>query len=175
MSIHFIPINYHHLDDCALIAQWFNDPEINYLITPNASPHSPLPITAKYISEVNLHSPFEKYAYFIVYNNTIVGDVNIIDNPSYLLNKQGNSCWLGITIAYKQFQGLGIGKQAMNFIESLAKDLGFVRIELGVFSFNERAIAFYKKLNYQPIGKIPRITYYNGEWHDDLRFEKYLT
>ncbi|MDF2700398.1 MAG: hypothetical protein K0Q49_1956 [Haloplasmataceae bacterium] len=174
MKIEFVPINYANLNDCTILAKWFNDPELNYLISPNFYPGELPYVSAEYISQSNIHPKNEKFAYFIVADNNVIGDVNIIANPEYLTKFDGFSSWLGITIGEKEYHGYGIGKQAMNFIEEVARDLGFTRMELGVFSFNKRAIEFYKKLGYKHITKVPNFTYYEGSWYDDLRFEKYL-
>lgn len=174
MKVEFVPINFKDLKDCQILANWFNDPNLNYLISPNFEPGPLVEVTATYISQINSYPKFEKYAYFIVCDQKIIGDVNITDNPDYLLKKGYNSSWLGISIGYDEYQNKGIGKLAMNFIEGLAIDLGFQRMELGVFSFNERAINFYKKLGYTSIGTVPDFTYLNGIWYDDLRFEKFF-
>lgn len=174
MDIKFIPINFHDRNDCAILAKWFNDPEINYLISPNFT-QGPLGyVSPEQIQQMNLYSRYDKYSYFIVCDNIIVGDINITDNPDFLLKKDGSSAWLGITIGEKTYRGKGVGKVAMHFIEDFAKEIGFKRIELGVFSFNTVAINFYKKLGYKQIGVIPRFTFYVDRWYDDFRFEKYI-
>ncbi len=174
MKIDFIPIDFTNMNDCAILAKWFNDPEISYLITPNFY-QGPLGyVSPDYVSQLNVYTKYEKHAFFIVCDNYIIGDVNILDHPDFLLKKDNLSCWLGITIGEKAYQGLGVGKEAMRFIEKYAKDLGYERMELGVFEFNQKAIQFYKDLGYTQIGKIPRFTFYNGRWYDDIRFEKYL-
>jgi diamine N-acetyltransferase len=174
MKVDFIPINYSDLNDCAILTKWFNDPRINYLISPNFHPSGMKPITPEYLSLQNIQPKNERYAYFIVVDGYIIGDINIMDNPDYLAKKGLNTCWLGITIGESQYQGKGIGQIAMRFIEDLGKELGFNRMELGVFEFNTKAIAFYKKLGYQQFSVVPKFTFYNGKWYDDLRFEKFL-
>jgi diamine N-acetyltransferase len=174
MKIDFIPINYHNLKDCEILAKWFNDPKINYLISPNFQPGSHPLITPSHISKVNSYPKYEKYAYFIVCDGKIIGDINIIDNPDYIMKTGYNSCWLGITIGEKGYQGKGIGKRAMDFIEALSIELGFDRLELGVFEYNLNAIEFYKKCGYKQIGVVPKFTFYQGMWYDDLRFEKFF-
>lgn len=174
MNINFIPINYTNLNDCAILAKWFNDPTINYLISPNFYQGELTEVTPEYISQLNMYPKNEKYAYFIVVNNLIVGDINIIDNPEYLVSKDKSTSWLGITVGEKAYRGHGVGKEAMKFIEKTARDLGFERMELGVFSFNTKAIKFYENLGYKHFATIPNFTFYNGQWYDDLRYEKTL-
>jgi len=175
MKIDFIPINFSNTNDCTILSKWFNDKEINYLISPNFY-QGPLGyISPEYVSQLNLSAKYEKHAFFIVADNYIIGDVNIIDQPDFLFKRDQYSCWLGITIGEKSYRGLGIGKDAMRFIENYARNLGYKRMELGVFEFNQKAIDFYKKLGYVQIGVVPRFTFYNGHWYDDLRFDKYLS
>lgn len=175
MKIDFIPIDFSNMNNCSILAKWFNDPEINYLISPNFYQGPLSYISNEYVSQSNLYTQYKKHAFFIVANNYIIGDVNIIDNPDFLYKKDQSSCWLGITIGEKPYRGLGIGKEAMKYIEQYARSVGFTRMELGVFEFNTKAISFYKKLDYKPIGRVPRFTFYNGNWYDDIRFEKNLT
>lgn len=59
MKVEFIPINYHDLKDCAIITRWYNDPELNYLITPNFSPQALPPVTAESIQSSHLYSAYE--------------------------------------------------------------------------------------------------------------------
>lgn len=174
MNIEFIPIDYTNHNDCLIITKWFNDPLLNYLITPNFHQGELPKVTPWYISQSNLNLKNYKYSYFIVVDNTIVGDVNIMDNPDIIIRKNFETSWLGITIGEKEYRNYGLGKKAMEFIENQANALGFQRMELGVFSFNDKAITFYKKLGYKYFTKIPNFTYYNGIWYDDLRFEKML-
>lgn len=174
MYISFVPIDFSSKSDCEILAKWFNDPDINYLITPNFYQGPLGKVTPEFISQTNLYSNFKKHAFFIMCDNSIIGDINILENPDFLYNRDYKSSWLGITIGEKAYQGLGIGKIAMNFIEEYAKNLGFERMELGVFGFNTKAIKFYQNIGYKHIGTIPNFTYYNGKWYDDLRFEKFL-
>lgn len=174
MKIEYIPIDFTNMNDCAILAKWSSDPEINYLITPNFHQKSLTSFSPEYVSRLNLFAKYNKYAFFIVLDNYVIGDINIIDNPDFLYKQDNNSCWLGITIGEKNYRGLGIGKEAMKYIEQYARSLGYKRLELGVFEFNKKAIEFYKKLGYYQIAVVPQFTFYNGKWYDDLRFEKYL-
>jgi len=174
MNIDFIPIDYTNLNDCATLSKWFNDPTLNYLITPNFFQGPLTFVSPEHIQQINLNLRHIKYAYFIVVDDKIIGDVNIIANPDYLVKRDKETSWLGITIGDSKYRGHGIGKKAMNFIETQALELGFERMELGVFSFNTKAIKFYKDLGYIQFSVVPKFTYYNGQWYDDCRFEKFL-
>lgn len=174
MELYFKPIDFSNLAHCEVLSKWYNNPSINFLISPNFK-DSPLPHRPPTYFLVNSDEEHEiRYTFFIIVDQEYIGDVGIIDNPEYLLKKGYDSAWLSITIGDYNLQGKGIGCLSMDYIEVLAKKLGFRRIELGVFDFNERAISFYKKLGYHQFGVNKKFTYYNGFWHDDLRFEKFI-
>jgi RimJ/RimL family protein N-acetyltransferase len=47
--------------------------------------------------------------------------------------------------------------------------LNLHRIELGVFGFNTRAIAAYRKVGFVEEGRRRQAVYRSGAWHDDVR------
>ncbi len=53
-----------------------------------------------------------------------------------------------------KYQGMGIGKQAMGFLESYARKNNAAYLRFDTYSENWRSIAFYEKLGYQKHGKI---------------------
>lgn len=46
-------------------------------------------------------------------------------------------------------QGKGFGKQLIQKIKELAKELGLERIELNMWTFNEKALKFYENLGFK--------------------------
>ncbi|ERJ12413.1 GNAT family N-acetyltransferase [Haloplasma contractile] len=175
MNISFIPIDHNNLNDCMLLAKWHNDPEIKHLINPNFHEGEPILLKADFFMNKENNNPYlEQYNFFITVDDTFIGDINIVGNPDFLVKQDGNSVWLGITIGDKEFRGKGIGTVAMNYIEDFSRELGFKRIELGVFEFNKRAIHLYKSLGYKHFATHKNFTYHDGRWYDDKRYEKYL-
>jgi ribosomal protein S18 acetylase RimI-like enzyme len=53
-------------------------------------------------------------------------------------------------------------------IEAIAEELGLVQIELHVNADNARAIRFYRREGFDPIGRIPRALRHDGRDHDEL-------
>jgi len=51
-----------------------------------------------------------------------------------------------------QFHGKGIGKQLMLEAEQYARDAGATRLLLGVYSRNDRAVAFYERFGFRHVG-----------------------
>ena len=50
------------------------------------------------------------------------------------------------------FQGSGLGKKLMEIAEESAKNRGYARLLLGVYSGNSRAIGFYRRLGFTQVG-----------------------
>jgi RimJ/RimL family protein N-acetyltransferase len=49
-----------------------------------------------------------------------------------------------------------------------------IRAELGVFEFNERAQALYRRLGHREFNRIPNFTFWNGKMWTDIRMGKDL-
>lgn len=66
------------------------------------------------------------------------------------------------------WQGRGIGNELFNFVENLAKGKGIYRMILwgGVQSSNDRAVNYYKKLGFRPVGSFE----YHG-WNQDMIYQ----
>jgi RimJ/RimL family protein N-acetyltransferase len=93
----------------------------------------------------------------------VIGDIALQSIDSY--NRNAN-----IRIAVmQQYQGKGYGSEAMK----LMLDYGFGivnlhRIELNVFSYNERAIHVYEKLGFKKEGVQREALYYDHAYHDSI-------
>ena len=161
------------IEDYELIAKWSNSDELIHLLNCNfkKGPHEHQKALDLYISSKRQK---DKYSYIIYDDNMPIGEVSIQIDPMQLAKKDVRSAWLGIMIAEESRRGRGAGKKALEFIENIARDKKCVRMELGVFSYNENAIRFYKANDYEHFQTLPDFTYYDGKWHDDLRMEKYL-
>lgn len=93
------------------------------------------------------------------------GDINVADQ--YIFNIIANNAQVGILQfgikrdestpeAYiwdlevkPEYRGMGYGEAAMIALEKLVKELKVYRIRLNVFGHNSKAIALYKKINYE--------------------------
>jgi RimJ/RimL family protein N-acetyltransferase len=66
-------------------------------------------------------------------------------------------------------QGRGYGTDAMRVLVRYGfLELGLHRIELGVFAFNERALAAYSKAGFVVEGRRRQRVFHGGSFHDDL-------
>ncbi len=156
-----------------LFNQWENDPYTVAFSRPSKNimemkeKHS---VTMKELSE-RLKS---QTIYLICLNQKLIGEMNYQINAKPLLKKDPLSVWISILIGEKPYRGRGIGFTAMQYLEEQIRVKKIQRIELGVFEFNKRAIALYKKLGYEEIARIDNFTYWHGSMRQDIRMEKYL-
>ena len=102
----------------------------------------------------------------------IVGNCSIM--PAANKRKERHRCEFGIAII-KEYWGLSLGREAMEFAMDVARALGYEQMELAVIASNERAISLYKSLGFEEVGNIPyAFKYDDGTYDNDLKFMKRL-
>lgn len=88
-----------------------------------------------------------------------------------LLNRHAS---LGICLT-PAHHGLGHATEALDLLEGYAADVfGLRKIVLHVLSGNARAIAFYERRDFRPVGTLMEHHYHQGRFHDVLIMEKRL-
>lgn len=97
-------------------------------------------------------------------NHQIIGDIVLMD-----IDFQNRNASIRVAINSEEYFGKGYGTEAMR----LMLDYGFGvlnlhRIELEVFSFNERAIHTYEKLGFKREGLKRDYLYYDYKYHDAI-------
>lgn len=154
------------------LAGWYADPEIRAVMTPNRCEE---PLTQPTPDQLMAgYRRQDKLVWFMFSQDRMIGEVTLDPDFPGLMRPEPKSAWISIIIGERGIWRQGAGTAAMRFLEATARSRGFRRIELGVFAFNERALALYRKLGYTEIGVTPRFTCWNGAWHDDIRLEKRL-
>ncbi len=155
---------------------WENDTEINHYTTPNFI-EEVLPVRSykEVYTDSRLRIDEKRMKDYLIYDDDLlIGECNIMMNPTLLFNKSEGSAWIGLVIGDVNYRGRGIGRIVMKLLEDECVKLKATRIELGVFEFNVRAVKLYKKLGYKVIAYLDDFTYYNDKWHRDVRLEKLL-
>ncbi|NLJ30716.1 MAG: GNAT family N-acetyltransferase [Clostridiales bacterium] len=75
---------------------------------------------------------------------------------------------IGIQV-HRDYQGMGAGQKLMEAILDLADNwLMLVRVELGVYTCNEKAIRLYEKMGFEREGIKRKAAIRNGEYADEL-------
>ena len=155
------------------IAKWSNNPEIKYFIGANMT-EGEMPDRDPKEMHKKANEDANKHIYLIKDGDKPIGDLSIMIDPPHVKKKEKNTSWIGICIGEKEYRGKGVAKIAMDFLEDESRRLGLKRIELGVFEYNERARAFYKKVGFKEFSRDEKFVYYQGQWRADIRMEKYL-
>lgn len=90
--------------------------------------------------------------YFIEKHDTVIGYLKL--NFKQAQTEQMPATWMEVERIYiLQFQqGMGLGQTLLDFAIAQAIDKGCDHIWLGVWERNTKAIAFYKKNDFQEIG-----------------------
>lgn len=96
------------------------------------------------------------------------------------INAQGGKmrllhrCSMGIAL-YREFWGLGLGRQMISILFEEAKKCGYEQMELGVIAGNEKAIALYENLGFETYGTLKRaMKYKDGSYADEILMVKDL-
>ncbi len=159
------------IEDFEQMAKWNNDREIMYFNTVSREEKELEEISAETLMEGAIKNK-SKYIYYVMKGLEPIGEVSITDKFQFLESKDEKVAWISILIGEKKYWGQGFGRKAMELLEDQCREMGYEKIELGVFRFNERAYKMYKKLGYEEFKVIPNFTYYDGKWHDDIRMIK---
>ena len=86
------------------------------------------------------HDQYAIYAYFL--EEELLGVIYV--------NKRGNIYYIDDIVVKSTYQNQGIATALFKYVEQMALKEGIDRIELDVWSFNEKAIRFYQKMGYTP-------------------------
>ncbi|MGB0453946.1 MAG: GNAT family N-acetyltransferase [Bacteriovoracaceae bacterium] len=153
---------------------WENDPEIRKLIFPLRQESSEYVTWTKESLKSRIESAEKSETGFLILDGEKpIGEMSYRFNFPLLLNDSAEkTAWISITIGDKSYWGKGVGKEALNFLETKCFENGAKKIELGVFEFNKRARDFYQHMGYQEIGRVPQFVYYNERKWSDIRMEK---
>ncbi len=155
------------------LMQWHNDPEIQPLLIPNTQGGAPAPLTAPRAFQIAAGKPGERR--YVIYDGDVpIGEAALQTGFAQLRGNPHKAGWVSIGIGEKAYWRRGIGTKAMEFLEQKARQMGLLRLELGVFAPNLPARRLYEKMGYQVFATVPRFTFINGAWEDDLRMEKHL-
>jgi diamine N-acetyltransferase len=91
--------------------------------------------------------------YFIYADDNLAGYLKINDVPVQSDINDPKSIEIERIYVKKVFKGLGIGKQLINYVTNIAKEIGKEYIWLGVWEKNKDAISFYTKMGFKIAGK----------------------
>ncbi len=87
----------------------------------------------------------------------------------YEMNRNDGNCMLGIRIGNRDYQGKGLGLEAVNLITEYALDeLKMKRVSLTLYEYNENALKCYKKAGFEVEGRLRKSAKIEGEYYDEI-------
>jgi RimJ/RimL family protein N-acetyltransferase len=86
----------------------------------------------------------------------------------------GHVTWVGMSVA-QPFRSLGLGGALLETAAEWARAAGFVKLALGVFPENVRAIAFYQRHGFIEEGRRRAQFVRAGQYHDEVLMARFLT
>ena len=153
------------VEDAPIFCKWLNDASVTDGLNKTKDVIT-LENEIEYITEINKN---RKYNFCIVKkeNDEVIGTCALdkIDWPS-------RTTMLGIMIGEEENRGKGYGEDALRTLLDYGfNELNLHSVQLGVFSFNERAIACYKKVGFKEVGRNREMKWHNGAWHDGISMD----
>lgn len=153
-------------EDLPTITRWYEDAGFSRLF--DAKPAVPKSETqwATWLEEQNKSKEAYLFAIRRLDKDTLIGYIEIDD----ILWAHQN-CWLGIGLGDRTNWGQGYGREAMELILKFAfHELNLHRVQITVFSYNERAIALYERLGFTREGVYREFLQRDGRRHDMILF-----
>ncbi len=160
--IYLTPLN---VEDAEIYTKWMNDHRVTDGIN-HTRDITNLENEKIWISNTLAEG---KYTLGIVLKATddLIGNCGFIERSP--IDRTGT---LGIFIGEEKYRGMGYGSEALELLIKYGFDiLNLHHIDLGVFSFNERAIKCYKRLGFQECGRRHKCYFLNGQYHDEILME----
>lgn len=174
MNLSYREINYQSKDDCAIIANWHNNPEIQEFFIPKREDSE----------ELKIYSPEDIYQekstcdnkvgtfQFILLDNVVIGMFSVLFDPKHKMAKDLIIGWPSILIADSALRRNGIGTEVGTEISRIAKDFGATHIEAGVFEYNKPIISLLEKYGFEYLDRREKTTYHNGRHWDGVHYLK---
>ena len=153
--LYLSPIN---VDDAERYCEWLNDMEVARTLT---LAHMNMSLGAEREALERL-SRGHNYAIVLTENDELIGNCGLID-----VNHLCRTCEIGLFIGNRAHWGRGYGPEAMQLLMQYAFSyLNMRSIMLRVYSYNERAIAAYRKIGFRDVGRWRKAMPREGAEHD---------
>ena len=157
--IYLSPVN---IEDAAKYVEWFCD----FSMSDGIGQSSKLVSVEAEREWLEKSLKNNEYIFAIVNseNDKLIGNCGIHD-----INHKDRIATVGIFIGEEENRSNGYGAEALKLLLDYGFNyLNLNNIMLGVMSFNERAIACYKKVGFKEIGRRRQSYYLNGKYYDSI-------
>ena len=153
-------------DDLPAIHRWYEDAGFARLF--DAAPAAPKNETqlTRWLEDVQKDQSGFLFAIRPVDGQTLLGYVEL----DGIMWSNGNA-WLGLGLGDRDNWGKGYGTEAIRLALNFAfNELNLHRIQLSVFSYNERALALYEKLGFVREGLFREHLRRDGQFYDMILY-----
>ena len=150
------------MEDLEKYCMWMNDSEVTDGIN-KTKDVTTIENEREYLEKVGKNGD---YAFSIVKkeNDKLIGSCTLMH-----VDHIAQTAEVGIVIGDFSSRGKGYGQESLNMLLNYGfNTLNLNAINLGVFSFNERAINCYKKVGFKEIGKQRQAGFCNGKRCDAI-------
>jgi len=97
-------------------------------------------------------------------DGVLLGGVNI-----QLTDPHNGTFSIGIGLGDRSAWGKGYAKEAMQIIlRYMFHERRYQKCNIGVYAFNQRALGLYRRLGFVEEGRLRRVYFTNGEYHDEI-------
>lgn len=153
-------------EDLTTIAAWYEDSAYSRMFdaTP-AVPKSQIQLEQWLEGALKAKDSF-LFAIRLLEDETLLGYIEL---DGILWPHQ--NCWLGIGLGNSEHWGRGFGQESMELALNFAfNELNLYRVQLTVFSYNDRALKLYEKLGFQREGVFREHIQRDGRRYDMILF-----
>lgn len=151
-------------DDLPQLIKWWNDPQAAALQAVVVQPQPEATIVEKYRGW-GANKDFTGAGFSIVAHedDSLVGHVTLSG-----ARVPTRAATLAISIGPEHWSR-GLGTDALRVMVRYGfEELGLNRIGLGVWAYNDRAIAAYRKVGFVEEGRRRQMTFHAGQFHDEV-------
>lgn len=151
-------------NDLPLLVKWWNDPQAAALQTIVVRPQLESAIVEKYRSW-STNKDFTGALFSIVAqeDDGLIGSISLLG-----AQVPTRAATLAISIGPEHWSR-GLGTDALRVMLRYGfHELGLNRIGLGVWAFNDRAIAAYRKVGFVEEGRRRQMTFHAGRFYDEV-------
>ncbi|GAA1188752.1 GNAT family N-acetyltransferase [Nesterenkonia xinjiangensis] len=151
-------------EDLPILAEWWNQPDVALFQQPRIVQQPRAQVEELFTTWSRNDSPGAVgYTVTRAHDGEVAGHVSL-----HSLTVPARIATLGIVLG-PPAQGQGLGEEAVSLMLRLAFDeMGARKVELKVFSFNDRAKRLYDKLGFCVEGRRREAVLHGGRFHDEI-------
>ena len=143
--------------------EWLNDWQVRRFLAPTLSHPYTIQDEEEWFNRQRNEQNSRHFAILTRAEGRLIGNCGL-----HQLDWTNRHATLGIFIGDKNYWGRGFGTDATQTLLRYAfQEANLHRIELEVFSFNQRAIHMYDKCGFKLEGTRRQALFREGQWHDE--------